>query len=303
MIEISTLTIILCSIQVSFIPFFLISILISNEDKSRHRYLILNLSFIAWIIIDTIIPRDIDSSQTIIYLLKMSTKYGSAIFMGTYYFYLLSKEFKFTFNSVFNYRTLAITLVIAFVVCYFILYYLSGNHKLSYTIFILLTFLIVSFYCGWCTYQIFIKKNEVLNIRSKIIIIFSILCMWSFPLIAYLNFPLTVEKTIIFICLVTLFYAYIEKYVFERRKEYNELNIFKSKIQKKSTTEIQNILTVMEYEIFNKMIVHETLTFVKLGLEINKSGETVRTHAHSIYKKLEVKNKKELLSTYNNVRA
>lgn len=259
-----------------------VGILKTKGNKNfNYKFFILTLSVLLNNISSGLFP---DKNLKINILSQNIIAYTIGLITIAYYAYYLSLYYNLTFRSYLKFNYIIIFLSVNLVVGFIIPYTITDNLQISRRIFlvfpVLLIFLLlyIIYKSQFSTYFGFKNKYEEFHSLAGLTGIISVV---SVPItMLLLGDDQTVEQT-----LFTLGYFFI----------CIEYFLYKNSIQQVYSYD----LTDRESEILNLIINDEKIKYAEISTKLNISEKTVSTHLSNIYKKVDVKSKKELIKRIN----
>lgn len=259
-----------------------VGILKTKGNKNfNYKFFILTLSVLLNNISSGLFP---DKNLKINILSQNIIAYTIGLVTIAYYAYYLSLYYNLTFRSYLKFNYIIIFLSVNLVVGFIIPYTITDNLQISRRIFlvfpVLLIFLLlyIIYKSQFSSYFGFKNKYEEFHSLAGLAGIISVV---SVPItMLLLGDDQTVEQT-----LFTLGYFFI----------CIEYFLYKNSIQQVYSYD----LTDRESEILNLIINDKKIKYTEISIKLNISEKTVSTHLSNIYKKVDVKSKKELIKRIN----
>ncbi|WP_164875569.1 helix-turn-helix transcriptional regulator [Apibacter sp. HY039] len=225
-----------------------------------------------------------DSNLSINILSQNILAYVVGLSTTIYYFYYIYTEHDIKVIEFVNFYFILIVCSLSLVLLFILPYTITNNLVLSRNIFLVIPILIITIVFFNTSYQEFIKwgiihdKINRFRIISGIMGLFSI---YSLPIIMLiLGDNQDIEQSLYTLGFLFLMISY---YLYDK-----DLS---------SHDEIQN-LTPREKEIFIIVVENPEIKYVDLSEQLHISEKTFSAHMSNIYKKLDIRGKKELLKKY-----
>ena len=293
--QMMTITLIVIITQVLLLSFIIISILSSPTDKSRQRFLMLTVCFMAYNFIGGVF---LDENSSVPIVFQNILIYGTAIIMVLSYFLFLSKEFNFKFNSIFSVKFLIISLSTAFVFGYGITYWITREYILAHYTFISLSSVISVYYCYRSLIEFIKRAKKYRNHKTDKVIFYTSLIGIVFiailPFESILGEYQALEVITVNISYFLLAYAFIKRHIFKQ----NKIVIVSSEIIGfNETNNWFDNLTKKELEVANYILEGKLYRDIAESMFIVE--KTVSKHASNIYKKTKTKNKYNFIKKYS----
>jgi len=265
------------------------NVLLRKGDKSRIRFLLLILSFVAFNLLYLLTPEVLGlnnlKAQLILHL--------SGYFVATTYFMYVVKEYKIL-DTVTNSRNLIHVLIIALLASSLTTVFMLGKFELAKNTLITLPILISIASCIFIHKQI-IKASEITHHRFVLYTSYlGIILMTSIPLLVSLKSCSEINITMINLPFALLALGYYYQLSKEKKQEFEALtNIgyFSNQVDLEACG-----LTKRELEIAKLIL--ENKSFKEIGDECSISTYTATKHASNLYQKVACKSKEEFIKKF-----
>lgn len=200
-----------------------------------------------------------------------------------HYFTFIKKEYGLNFIKVFSLSTIAIFALLTLMILFILPYTITGS--LSYSRIYFLTFILALLSLA----IVLVTKQQIKKLKKHKNIIFRIHdIVGALSFLGLISLPLTIllfgdnqfiEQTFFSL---GFFIISVDYFMYPLRKKEIKKSIPFEK------------LSVRETEILMMLLENPNLKYVEISLKLNISEKTLSTHLSNIYKKIEIKGKKEI---------
>ncbi|WP_288443110.1 LuxR C-terminal-related transcriptional regulator [uncultured Chryseobacterium sp.] len=282
--EIHIITFIYICLLILILGFALIRVSANEGNKSFDlHFLLLTFAVILNNVSSGLLP---DKNFSINILSQNVIAYTIGFITIGYYIYFLSKYYSLTFKNYLHFNYVIICLSVNLVVGFIIPYVITGNLEISRKFFLIIPvcfilFLIYIIYKNKTEdYLEFYDQFRKFHAVAGLLGLFSVVSVPATMLL--LGDNQSIEQS-----LFTIGYFFIGiEYFFYKGKGRN--------------WGLLSDLTERETEIVNLIIENKNIKYVEIGSKLNISEKTVSAHLSNIYKKVDVKGKKGLITKIEN---
>lgn len=309
--EIRMITFVIIILQLFVSLFALITMLTRPKDMSRKRFFVLTLYFLVYNVFGGLFPND---SYEIPRLIQLILAYLSGICLPVYFFYYLTKELDINLGFLFNHRVLLFVLILLFISTYLVTYLVTGDPNSARQIFIIIPLMIGLLFCVKTV--IFVLSHFKVKYAEEHFRYmanagnFSIIFMVGLPVVTAFGDFQVIEVLLVNTSFIIISLAFIKRYIYlgrieadimirlEQKKEIIVEEIQDTVIPEFNILDMLAVLTGREQEIV-QLLADEEMKYSDIAKVLFIAQGTVSKHASNIYRKFNVKNRKEFIQKFN----
>lgn len=282
---------------------FILLFAVIQSAKLRHnnlnRYLLLASLFVLYNVTGGFLPLENFPGP---FILQYVITYGVAITMSVYMMYYFYKEYDINFlQSHLTITNIAIYSAVCFIGFFLFTYFLTDSLEMARISFIIP----ISFICLYILWAFYRKTARPRNpnrfvLRRNRLSLVSICCIVLLPFLTVIGDYQWLTFPVVNISFFSITAIEIDRYLFfiENKNKLSEVFAFyqinKSKLL--DSRLFHNNLTRREMEIALSIL--DNSTYKEIGEEFFIAESTVSKHASNIFKKTDVKNRREFLSRF-----
>ena len=290
--EMQLATFIFALTQLVILPFQLISCAFNSKDKSRWHFLYLTFFFLAYNVTSGLLPND---KYSILKEVQLSIAWFFGGTMVVCFIYYVFSEFGIKPIAFYTVRRMNIIFTIVFVGLFVIPFCLSNKYRFSVVIFMVMPIIIIGAFT-YNTVKILVKKSHEclekyfrLRMHSAY---FAALMIFLTAIIATIGDYQTLEHIVANSAYMIIGLAYIRHIIYKANAIYE---VYDNNFRKERKFNQYN-LTSREIEIATLIL--QKYKYKEIADMMYITEKTVSKHASNIFKKTEVKNKKDFLKNF-----